>query len=79
MGGLFGGNSSQPPPPPAPPPAAAPPTYASSTVQAGAQGAKQRMEAAAGAGFANTIFTSPQGVQNNPSGPGFTAKQTLGG
>ena len=48
-------------------------------MQAGALGAKQRMEAAAGAGFANTILTSPQGVQNNPSGPGFTAKQTLGG
>lgn len=79
MGGLFGGNITTPPPPPAPPPAAAPPTYATSIVQAGAQGAKQRMGAAAGAGFDNTIFTTPQGVPSGTGGGSFTAKQTLGG
>ena len=81
MGGLFGGDQSQsPPPPPPPPPAAAPPTYANSSVQAGAQGAKQRMEAAGGAGFANTIFTSPLGTSppGAAGGNNFTAKQTLG-
>jgi hypothetical protein len=76
MGGLFGDNSAQVPPPPPPPPAAAPPTYANANVQAGASGAKQRMQAAAGAGFANTLFTGPQGVAGGASD---TAKQTLGG
>lgn len=59
-----------PPPPPLPPPN--PPTYASAGVQASGAGAKTRMNAAAGAGFEGSLFTSPQGAGAAPS-----AKQQL--
>ena len=68
----FPTSISTPPAPPPPPPAAAPATYASGATQSAAQGAQNRMKAAAGAGFENTLFTNPQGVQ-----PGPTAKQQL--
>ena len=68
----FPTSISTPPAPPPPPPAAAPATDASGATQSAAQGAQNRMKAAAGAGFENTLFTNPQGVQ-----PGPTAKQQL--
>lgn len=63
---------SAPPPPPPPPPAANAPIYAGSQVQAAGQGARNRMAAAAGAGYEGTLFTGPQGTP-----AGNTAKGQL--
>lgn len=65
-----------PPKPPAipmPPPAAHPPTLGSASVALTGTDAKRRQAAAAGAGFDDTIATSPQGVSTKAS----TAKATL--
>ena len=70
--GFLAPSIQNPPAPPPPPPSANPPMYASSGVQASAAGAKQRMQAAAGAGFENTLFTGPQGTAAGP-----VAKQQL--
>ncbi len=72
MGSLFTPNIQGPPPPPPPPPPANPPVYASNQTQNAGQGARQRMQAAAGAGFEGSLFTGPQGAAA-PS----TAKQQL--
>jgi hypothetical protein len=68
--GFLAPQISSPPPPPPPPPAANAPTYASSQVQAAGQGARNRMAAAAGAGFEGTLFTGPQGTQTAPTAKG---------
>jgi hypothetical protein len=70
--GFLSPSMQTPPAPPPPPPAATPPIYAGSDVQSSAAGAKRRMQAAAGAGFENTLFTGPQGAASGP-----TAKQQL--
>lgn len=57
--GLFGAPKLPPPPPPPPPPPA-PPTVADPSMQAG--NAAQEAAALSGAGFGNTILTSPQGA-----------------
>ncbi len=70
--GFLSPQIAAPPPPPPIPPAANPPTYASAGVQAAGAGQAQRMRAAAGVGFDNTLFTGPQGATAAP-----TAKQQL--
>ena len=72
MGSLLTPSITAPPAPPPPPPPANPPTYASATGAASANGARTRMQAAAGAGFGDTLFTGPQGAGAAP-----TAKQQL--
>lgn len=58
---------------PIPPPAAAPPTMASADVAASIANAKTRAASAAGAGFNDTIATSPEGVTT----PALTTNATL--
>ena len=70
--GFLAPSMSSPPPPPLPPPAANAPTYANANVQSSAQGAKQRMAAASGAGFEGSLMTTPQGTPAPP-----TARQQL--
>lgn len=66
----------KPPSPPSiamPPPAAHPPTLGSANVALAGAAAKMRAAAAEGAGFDNTVATSPQGL----SKPANTAPATL--
>ncbi len=74
MGSLFSPQINAPPPPPPPPPAASPPIFASAGVQNAGEGARKRMQAAAGAGFEGSLFTGPQGA----AAPQTTKQQLLG-
>ena len=74
MGGLFGGGAS-PPPIPKTPPMATPPTLANPNAQNAGSTAARRAALAAGAGFADTITTGPQGLK--PTGD-VAAKALLG-
>ena len=72
---FLSGAPSPPPVPalPPPPPAAAPATMANPQIAATGAAAKSRAAAAAGAGFAGTIATRPEGLQQQMT----TAPATL--
>lgn len=71
MGALFS-SPAMPPVPPPPPPPPSPPTVANASVGAAGAAARARAAAAEGAGFGDTIATSPQGALAAP-----TAAKTL--
>jgi len=70
---LFGGAKGAVPPPPPPPPAA-PPTLADASVANSGAQARAMAAAGSGAGFDNTVLTSPQGATQ----PATATKQLLG-
>lgn len=74
IGSFFGlGGSPKVPSVTMPPPAAHPPTLGSTQSALTAEQSKQKAAAAEGAGFDNTIGTSPQGLKTTPK----TTKATL--
>jgi len=70
---LFGGGS-MPAAPPPPPPPASPPTLADASVANSGAQARAMAAAASGAGFDNTVLTSPQGAAQ----PAVANKPLLG-